>query len=69
MVCKLIDFALAVLKLLMLEICRTIHLTKIELSNISGTERVSNIHKASSPKTTSLLLTYMLNFLIFAMIL
>ena len=41
MVCILIDFALAALKLLMFKVCGMIGVTKIELSNISGTERVN----------------------------
>ena len=40
MVCRLIFFALVVLKLLMFKVCGIIGATKIEFSNISGTERV-----------------------------
>ena len=36
----LIDFAVVVLKLLMFKVCGIIGFTKIEFSNISGTERV-----------------------------
>ena len=41
MVSRLIDFARVVLKLLMLKVCGIIGVTKIEFSNISGTERVN----------------------------
>ena len=40
MVCRLIDFALVVLKLLMFKFCVTIGISKIEFFNFSGTERV-----------------------------
>ena len=40
MVCKLIDFALVVLKLLMFKVCVIIGISKIEIFNFSGTERV-----------------------------
>ena len=39
MVCKLIDFALVVLKLLMFKVCVIIGMSKIEIFNFSGTER------------------------------
>ena len=41
MVCMLIDFALAILKLIMFKVCGIIGVTKIEFSNISVTERVN----------------------------
>ena len=41
MVCKLIDFALAVLKLLMFKFCGIIGISKIEFDSYSGTERVN----------------------------
>ena len=40
MVCRLIDFALVVLKLLMFKVCVTIGISKIEFFNFSGIERV-----------------------------
>ena len=40
MVRKLIDFALVVLKLLMFKVCVIIGISKIEIFNFSGTERV-----------------------------
>ena len=40
MVCRLIDFALVVLKLLMFKVCGIIGISKIEFFNFSGTERV-----------------------------
>ena len=40
MVCRLIDFALVVLKLLMFKVCVIIGISKIEIFNFSGTERV-----------------------------
>ena len=40
MVCTLIDFALAVLKLFMFKVCGIIGISKIELFNIAGTERL-----------------------------
>ena len=40
MVCRLIYFALVVFKLFMFNVCGIIGVTKIEFSNISGTERV-----------------------------
>ena len=40
MVCRLIDFALVVLKLLMFKVCEIIGISKIEFFNFSGTERV-----------------------------
>ena len=39
MVCRLIDFALVVLKLLMFKVCVIIGISKIEIFNFSGTER------------------------------
>ena len=41
MVCRLIDFALLVLKLLMFKVCVIIGISKMEFSNFSGTERVN----------------------------
>ena len=40
MVCRLIDFALVVLKLLMFKVCGSIDISKVECFNLSGTERV-----------------------------
>ena len=40
MVCKLIDFPLVVLKLLMFKVFVIIGISKIEVFNFSGTERV-----------------------------
>ena len=40
MVYRLIDFALAVLKLLMFKVCEIIGISKIEFSNFLGTERI-----------------------------
>ena len=45
MECKLIDFEFVVLKLLMFEVCGIIGVTKIQFSNISGTERVKRTTK------------------------
>ena len=41
MVCRLIDFALMVLKLLMFKIFAIIDISKIEIFKVSGTERVN----------------------------
>ena len=38
--CRLIDFALVVLKLLMFKVCGSIDISKVECFNLSGTERV-----------------------------
>ena len=43
MVCRLIDFALPVLKLLMLKVCGIIGISKIAYFNFSGTERVKKL--------------------------
>ena len=40
MVCRLIDFALLVLKLLMFKVCVIIGISKIEIFNFSSTERI-----------------------------
>ena len=50
MVCRLIDFALAALKLLMFKVCGMIGVTKIKFSNISGTERVNNSYQNTPNK-------------------
>ena len=42
MVCRLIDFTLVVLKLLMFKVCGVIGLRKIDFFNFSGTEKTSN---------------------------
>ena len=47
MACSLIDFALVVLKLFMLKVCRTIGFSKVDSSNSSGTERVKQNKKKS----------------------
>ena len=39
-VCRLIDFVLMVLKLLMFKVCVITDISKIEFFNFSGTERV-----------------------------
>ena len=41
MVCRLMDFLLVVLKLLMFKVCGIIGVSKIEFFNFSGTERVN----------------------------
>ena len=48
MVCRLIDFALVVLKLLMLKVCVIIGIPKIEILNFPGTERVKKNRLAVS---------------------
>ena len=45
MVCRLIKFALLVLKLLMLKVCVIIGISKIEFFNFSGTGRVKQNQK------------------------
>ena len=45
MVCKLIDFALVVLKLLMFKVCVIISISKIEFFNFCSTERVKQNQK------------------------
>ena len=40
MICRLIDFAIVVLKLLMLKVCEILGTSKIELFNFFGTEKV-----------------------------
>ena len=40
MVCRLIDFTLVVLELLMFEVCGIIGISKIEFYNFSGNERI-----------------------------
>ena len=45
MVCRLIDFALVVLKLLMFKVCVIIGISKIEFFNLCGTERVKKNQK------------------------
>ena len=42
MVCRLIDFALEVLKLLMFKDCGIIGISKTDFFKFSGTERVNN---------------------------
>ena len=41
MLCRLTDFALVVLKLLMFKVCGIIGISKIEFSNFSGTDMVN----------------------------
>ena len=41
MVCRLMDFAFVVLKLLMFKVCGIIGISKIEFINFSGTEKVN----------------------------
>ena len=41
MVCRLLDFALVVLDLLMFKVCGIIGISKIGYSNFSGNERVN----------------------------
>ena len=45
MICRLIDFALVVLELLMFKVCGIIGISKIEFFNFSGTERVKQNQK------------------------
>ena len=45
MVCRLIDFALVVLKLLMFKVCVIVGISKIEFFNFSGTERVKEVNQ------------------------
>ena len=40
MVCRLIDFTLVVLELLMFKVCGIIGISKIEFYNFSGNERI-----------------------------
>ena len=42
MICRLVDFAFVVLKLLMVKVCVIIGISEIEFSNFSGTERVNH---------------------------
>ena len=42
MVCRLIDFAVVVLKLLMFKVCVIVGISKIECSNFSGAVRVND---------------------------
>ena len=51
-VCRLMDFAFVVFKLLMFKLCRIICISKIEFFNFSGTERLNICPK--KPKKTSL---------------
>ena len=48
MVCRLIDFALVVLKLLMFKVFGIIGVSKIESFNFSGTERINICYYFSS---------------------
>ena len=43
MLCRLIDFALVILELLMFNVCEIIGISKIQLFNFSGNERVNNL--------------------------
>ena len=45
MVCRLIDFSLLVLKLLVFKVCGTTDILKIEFFNFYGTERVKQNQK------------------------
>ena len=45
MVCRLIDFAIMVLKLLMFKVCGLIGISKINFFNFSGTQRVKHYSK------------------------
>ena len=45
MVCRLIDFGLVVLKLLMFKVCGIAGISKIEFFNFSGNERVKQNQK------------------------
>ena len=54
MVCRLIDFALVVLKLLIFKVCGVIGISTIEFFNFPGTERVKqNKKKNQKPFKTS----------------
>ena len=48
-VCSLTEFALVALKLLIYEVRETIGISKIELFNFSGTERVKQNQKNTKP--------------------
>ena len=43
MLCRLIDFALVILELLMFNVCEIIGISKIQFFNFSGNERVNNL--------------------------
>ena len=60
MVCRLIDFALVVLMLLMFKVCVIIGISKIEFFNFSGTERVKQNKK--NLKTIQNLLSLEVNY-------
>ena len=60
MVCRLIDFALVVLMLLMFKACVIIGISKIEFFNFSGTERVKQNKK--NLKTNQNLLSLEVNY-------
>ena len=49
MVCRLIDFALVVLELLMFEVCGIIGISKIEFYNFSGNERIKQNQEKLKP--------------------
>ena len=43
MLCRLIDFALVILELLMFNVCGIIDISKIQFFKFSGNERVNNL--------------------------
>ena len=45
MVCRVIDFALVVLELLLFKVCEIIGISKIEFFNFSGNEKIKQIKK------------------------
>ena len=45
MVCRVIDFALVVLELLVFKVCEIIGISKIEFFNFSGNEKIKQIKK------------------------
>ena len=53
MLCRLIDFALAVRKLFMFKVCEIIGISKIEFFDFSGTERVKQNQKKIKNHLTS----------------
>ena len=55
MVCRLIDFVLLVLKLLMFKVCVIIGISKMEFFNFSGTEKQILFHTTSFYSMTALI--------------
>ena len=61
MVCRLIDLALVVLKLLIFTVCGIIGFSKIEFFNFSGTGRV-NVDISSRSRMVVLVLIWVIAF-------